>query len=263
MLLAIDVGNTNLVCAVFDGQELCGQWRMATNVHRTVDEYAVSMKQLMTLHKIAPESIDAAIISSVVPAILHPLAQCVRNFFNTEPLILGDEKVKLGVEVILDNPKEAGADRLVNAHAAYHLYGGNVLVLDFGTATTFDVINARGAYVGGIIAPGINLSADALHQAAAKLPRVAVTRPEKVVGRNTVAAMQSGMFYGYLSLIEGLIARIAEEMNTRFTVVATGGLAPLFAKATDAINHLDRDLTIRGLQMIHALNTGHQLKKAS
>jgi type III pantothenate kinase len=263
MLLALDVGNTNLVCAVFDGETLQGQWRMATHQHRTPDEYALALQQLMALHQVAPQTIDAAIMSSVVPAILHPLAQSIRHFFHTEPMILGAEGVDLGIKVDIDRPQEAGADRLVNAHAAYHTYGGNVVVLDFGTATTFDVINEAGSYIGGVIAPGINLSVDALHQAAAKLPRIAITTPEKVIGRHTVEAMQSGVYHGYVSLVEGLIHKIQAEYGAPLTVVATGGLAPLFAKATEAIEHLDRDLTIRGLQMIHGLNQHHFYKKAS
>jgi len=263
MLLAVDVGNTNIVCAVFDGERLCGQWRMATNSQRTMDEYGVDLKQLMALHGVEPAAIDAAILSSVVPAILHPLAQCIRHFFHTEPLILGAEGVKLGIQVKLDRPQEAGADRLVNAHAAYHTYGGDVMILDFGTATTLDVIDEQGAYIGGIIAPGINLSVDALHQAAAKLPRIAIARPETVIGGNTIAAMQSGIYHGYVSMIEGLIEKVEAERGQSSTVVATGGLAPFFAKATDAIEHLDRDLTIRGLQMIYALNHTKIEKKAS
>ena len=256
MLLAIDAGNTNIVFAVFDGADKRGVWRGATNPNRTADEYAVWLTQLMALDGLQPEHIDAAIIANVVPASMFNLASLCRKYFGCEPLIVGDEGVDLGLEVLRMSPAEVGADRLVNAVAAHQTYEGSLIIIDFGTATTFDVVNADGDYVGGIIAPGVNLSLDALHMAAAKLPLVAVKRPPEVVGGNTVSAMQSGVYWGYVGLIEGLVARIQEEQGGDMTVVTTGGLAPLFANATDVIQHIDPDLTLRGLLEIHRRNSG-------
>lgn len=254
MLLAVDVGNTNIVLALFDGDEVIGQWRLATRVDRTIDEFALSIMQLLQLHGFKRGDITSAVMSSVVPGLVFPITRCIREYFGTETLMIGEPGVKTGIAVKIDRPQEVGADRIVNAFAAREKYGNNVVVLDFGTATTFDVVDANGDYVGGVIAPGINLSVDALHAAAAKLPRVAVARPEKVLGTNTVSAMQSGIYYGYVSLIEGIVSRLVAEMGTKMTVVATGGLAPLFARATDVIQHLDADLTIRGLRLIYGLN---------
>ncbi len=254
MLLAIDVGNTNTVCAVFDGETLRGQWRLATQSERTSDEYAVALQHVLQLSSITLAQVDAAIIASVVPATIFPLHKCLRDYTDVTPLIIGSDEVTIPMEVRIDRPSEAGADRLVNAYAACQHYGGPLVVLDFGTATTFDVVGAHGEYAGGIIAPGINLSIEALHRHAAKLPNVAVRRPEKVIGTNTVGAMQSGLYYGYLGLIEGIIHRIQDELNAKPTVVATGGLAPLFVRATEVIDHLAPDLTINGLRLIYEAN---------
>ena len=256
MLLAIDAGNTNTVFAVYDDEHVQrGLWRAGTDTHRTADEYAVWLIQLMSLRGLEPAHIDAAIISTVVPAALFNLTNLCSNYFDTIPIVVGDPDVKLGIEINVPNPREVGADRLVNAVAAHNAYGGPLIIIDFGTATTFDVISRSGGYEGGIIAPGVNLSMEALHAAAAKLPLVAVRRPQKIVGTDTVGAMQSGIFWGYIGLIEGLIARITaetEEPGTR--VVATGGLSTLFYNATDKIEVTDKDLTLRGLLDVHRLN---------
>lgn len=263
MLLVVDTGNTNTVFAVFDRGKLLGKWRMTTDSRRTADEYAIWLIEMMRLSNLTPGQISTAIISCVVPQTLFALRSFVNLYFNTDPLVVGEESVKLNLKVLVDRPEEVGADRLVNAFAAYERHGGNLIILDFGTATTFDVINKKGDYLGGVIAPGINLSLEALHRAAAKLPNVSVARPSKVIGTNTVAAMQSGVFYGYLGLIEGIIARIRKERGVEMRTIATGGLAPLYAAATSAIDTHDADLTIYGLQRIHELNSSATGKKSN
>jgi type III pantothenate kinase len=254
MLLAIDSGNTNVVFAVFDGETLKGEWRSSSDAKRTADEYAVWLSQLMRLEGIDAAKIDEAIIATVVPEALHGLKTLCRRYFNCEPLVVGERGVDIGVAVRVDAPDEVGADRLVNAASAHARFGGPLIVIDFGTATTFDVVDEDGAYCGGVIAPGINLSLDALHQAAAKLPRIAVERPERVIGKRTIPAMRSGIYWGYVGLIEGVVARIREEFGAEMKVIATGGLAPLFAGATPVIEHLDPDLTLRGLAQINRRN---------
>ena len=256
MLLAINSGNTNIVFAVFEGEERRGEWRAATDAKRTADEYAVWLSQLMKLDFIETAEIDQAIIATVVPEALHSLKTLCRRYFHAEPLVIGEPGVDIGIAVKVDAPDEVGADRLVNAASAHARYGGPLIIIDFGTATTFDVVDADGAYAGGVIAPGINLSLDALHQAAAKLPRIAVERPDRVIGKRTIPAMRSGIFWGYVGLIEGVVARIRDEYGAPMRVIATGGLAPLFADATAAIEQLDPDLTLRGLAQIIARNRG-------
>lgn len=256
MLLLIDSGNTNIVFAVYDGDKPVGEWRSANEPNRTADQYAVWLTQLMALDGLDRKGVDAAIIATVVPQTLFSLTQLCRRYFNCDPMIVGAPGVEMGIRILSDRPDEVGADRLVNAVAAHRCYGGPLIVIDFGTATTFDVIDADGNYCGGAIAPGINLSIEALHMAAAKLPRVAVERPANVIGTTTVGAMKSGIFWGYVGLIEGLVSRIrAERGGEALKVIATGGLAPLFAPATDIIEHLDRDLTMRGLRDVYLLNT--------
>lgn len=254
MLLAIDSGNTNAVFAIYDGETRLGEWRSARMSGKTADEYAVWLTQLMAMDKIDPKAIDRAIIANVVPAASYDLTMLCRRYFSCAPMVVGDPEVDLGIDVLVPNPDEVGADRLVNAVGAAATYDGPLIIVDFGTATTFDVVDENGAYRGGAIAPGINLSLEALHSAAAKLPRVAVMRPAKVIGTGTVTAMQSGIFWGYVGLIEGLVERMSHEFGTKMTVVATGGLAPLFMGASDAIDHLDRDLTLRGLLAIYKRN---------
>jgi type III pantothenate kinase len=254
MLLAIDCGNTNTVFAICDGGEIRGEWRIATDGRRTADEYAVWLTQLFALDGLNRDDVTGAIIATVVPDALFNLQSLCKRYFKTQPLVVGESGVKLGVKVLLDNPDEVGADRLVNAVSAHERYPGDLILLDFGTATTFDVVNAAGDYVGGVIAPGINLSLEALHKAAAKLPRIGVKRPPHVIGKSTVPAMQSGVYWGYISLIEGLVSRMTGEIGRKSTVIATGGLAPLFADATPAIDHLDPQLTVRGLIAIWRIN---------
>ena len=255
MLLAIDSGNTNIVFAVFgnDGMVL-GEWRSSTDPNRTADEFGIWLEQLMQLQGLEREKITAAIIATVVPATLFSLKTLCRKYFDCEPLIVGDPKIELGIKIHLERPDEVGSDRLVNALAAHQKYGGPLIIVDFGTATTFDVINETGGYLGGVIAPGVNLSVEALHRAAAQLPRVAVERPETIIGKSTVPAMQSGIFWGYVSLIEGIVQRIKGEMGQDMDVIATGGLAPLFTQSTDVIRLSDDDLTLRGLLAIYRQN---------
>ncbi len=254
MLLVIDAGNTNTVFAVFDGNTLRGQWRMATDARRTADEYGVWLLQLLAREKITSEAINAAIMSSVVPHANFALRMLSRQYFNTELLVVGEPNVVLGIEAKIDRPREVGADRLVNAVAAWQKHKEPLIIVDFGTATTFDIVNDEGNYIGGVIAPGVNLSLEALHRAAAKLPNIAVERPKQVIGKDTVSAMQSGIYYGYVGLIEGIVARIKQEYGQNMQVIATGGLAPLFAKATPVINALEPDLIIDGLKIIYERN---------
>ena len=255
MLLAIEQGTTNTLFAVHDGETWIAQWRSATESTRTADEYAVWLSQLFEMNGLAMKSLTGCIISSVVPQSIFNLRNLSRRYLGVEPLIIG-ENAELGVEVRIDKPSEAGADRLVNAVGAHIAYPGPLIVIDSGTATTFDIVAADGGFEGGIIAPGVNLSMQALHDAAAKLPRIAIQRPERnrVVGTDTVTAMQSGVFWGYIGLIEGLIARIKAERGEHLTVVATGGVVSLFEGATDMIDHFDPDLTIRGMLEIYRRN---------
>ena len=253
MLLAIEQGNTNTMFAVHDGQHWIAQWRAATHSSRTADEYAVWLSQLLGMAGLQLGVFTGCIISSVVPQSIFNLRNLSRRYLRVEPLVIG-ENADLGIEVRIDKPSEAGADRLVNAIGAHIAYPGALIVIDSGTATTFDVIAADGAFEGGVIAPGINLSMEALHNAAAKLPRVAIQKPQRVVGTDTVGAMQSGVFWGYISLIEGLVARIKAERDGPCTVVATGGVASLFHGATLSIDHFDPDLTIRGMLEIWRRN---------
>lgn len=256
MLLAIDAGNTNIVFAIFADGELRSQWRLSTDARKTADEYALGLTQLMELEGISRQAIDSAIISTVVPGALFALRLLCRHYFACEPLVVGEPGVDTGILVPFERASEVGSDRLVNAVAAFKKFGGNSIVVDFGTATTFDVIDDEGNYQGGIIAPGINLSMDALHRAAAKLPTIAIGKPEKVIGISTVTAMQSGIYWGYVGLIEGIIRRIMQEYGMQMKVVATGGLASLFYKEMDIIEYLEPDLTMVGLQMIYERNRG-------
>ena len=255
MLLAIEQGNTNTVFAVHDGTNWLSQWRSATDPSRTADEYGVWLSQFLQMRELKLKDLHACIISSVVPQSIFHLRNLSRRYLHTEPLVIGENAV-LGVEIRIDKPSEAGADRLVNAVGAHAAYAGPLIVVDSGTATNFDVIAADGAFEGGVIAPGINLSMQALHQAAARLPRVAIQRPKCVIGRDTVTAMQSGVFWGYMALIEGMIDRIRGEYGADMTVVATGGVASLFEGATDKIDIFDPDVTIRGMLEVWRRNQG-------
>ncbi len=254
MLLAIDLGNTNTKFAVHDGAEWRGTWRASTDSTRTADEYAAWLSTLLSMQGLSLKDIHDCIISTVVPQALFHLRNLARRYVGAEPLVVG-EGIELGIEVRIPKPSEAGADRLVNAIGAFNAYGGPLIVIDSGTATTFDIVGADGAFEGGIIAPGINLSLQALHTAAARLPRIEIRRPEKVIGTDTVGAMQSGVFWGYIELIDGLIERIRDEYARPMKTIATGGVASLFEGASDRIDVYDQDLTTRGLLEIHRRNT--------
>lgn len=254
MLLAIEQGNTNTLFAIHDGENWIRQWRTATEASRTADEYAVWLNQLLEMANLRFADLDACIISTVVPQSLFNLRNLARRYLKAEPLVVG-ENATLGIEVRIDKPSEAGADRLVNAVGGFINYGGPLILVDSGTATTFDVVAADGGFEGGVIAPGINLSMQALHQAAARLPRVGIERPARVIGRGTVEAMQSGVFWGYVGLIDSLIDRIKAEYGRPMKVVATGGVASLFEGATRGIDAFDHDLTIRGLLEIYRRST--------
>ncbi|MBS0558770.1 MAG: type III pantothenate kinase [Proteobacteria bacterium] len=253
MLLVIDAGNTNVVCAVHDGKGWRGIWRIATDDQRTSDEYAVWLLTLLQHSRLKPTDITRSVIGTVVPAALYHLRRLCRDWFASEPLV-ARATLDWGFPIRVDRPDEVGADRLLNALAAHRRFGGPLVVVDFGTATTFDVVDDDGGYVGGVIAPGINLSIEALHKAAARLPRIGIGRPQAVIGRSTVPAMQSGVYWGYVGLVEGLITRIRAEHGKPLKVVATGGLAPLFAEGTTMIEQIDPDLTLDGLRLLAERN---------
>ncbi|MHB1303382.1 MAG: type III pantothenate kinase [Acidiphilium sp.] len=259
MELVIDAGNTNIVFAVHDGTGWRGIWRIATDAQRTSDEYGVWLEALFRRGDIAADDIGRAVIGTVVPAALYHLRRLCRDWFGIEPLIARAE-LDWGFAIAVDQPGEVGADRLLNALAAHRTYGGPLIVVDFGTATTFDVVNAAGAYIGGAIAPGINLSVEALHQAAARLPRIGLGRPQKVIGTSTIPAMRSGIYWGYVGLVEGLIARIEAEYGSAMKTIATGGLAPLIAEGSGRIQHTDPDLTLEGLRLLAARNPSPPLR---
>ena len=252
MLLAIDAGNTNVVFAVLQGRRIVARWRIATDPRRTADEYAVWLHQLLQLEGIAREAIEGVIIATVVPRALHNLEVLARKYFGTGALVAGRPPVEWGIALDVDEPQSLGADRAVNTIAAHALHPGDLIVVDFGTATTLDVSDYRGAYKGGIIAPGLNLSLDALVAAAAKLPPIAIEAPSKptVISTNTVEQMQIGIFWGYIALIEGLVARLKAEIGRPAKVIATGGLAALLTAHTAVFDTVEPDLTIQGLAMM-------------
>ncbi len=254
MLLAIDCGNTNIVFALFKGDVIRGQWRASSKSDRTADEVGVWLAQLLEMEGIDRHEVRAAIIASVVPSAVFGLKLLCRRFFGCDALVVGEPRVTLNLRILIGQPQEVGADRLVNAVAGHMTYPGPLTIIDFGTATTFDIVDSHGNYCGGAIAPGINQSLAALHMAAAQLPLVAVGRPERVISTSTVSAMQSGIFWGYIGMIEGLIARIDKEFGMKTHVIATGGLASLFKESTDVIHHHDPDLTMRGLLEIYRRN---------
>jgi len=260
MLLAIDAGNTNIVFAVHDGKQVRAQFRAVTKDNRTADEYYVWLAQLLQLEGIQAQDITGAIISSVVPPSLFNLRRLCAKYFRQNAMVIGDPDVDLGIVINADRPRAVGADRLVNTVAGYRDYGGNLILIDFGTATTFDIVGEQGSYEGGIIAPGVNLSMEALHLAAAQLPRIAVERPATVIGRDTIPAMQSGIFWGYIALIEGLVARFWQEYGKPLKVIGTGGLEHLCRHSTTVIEAVDHDLTVRGLRYIYERNAGKPRK---
>ncbi len=263
MLLTIDCGNTNTGFAMFEGEDCVGSWRTSTNTSRTADEYAVWLTQLLALSGLSLKDIDDVIIANVVPETAFNLKTLCRRHFGLTPMVVGTGNVDLGIDIRIDNPREVGADRVVNAIGAAARYDGALIVIDFGTATTFDVVESDGGYAGGVIAPGINLSLEALYRAAAQLPRIVIEQPEssrnsdeptRIIGKNTREAMRAGIFWGYVGLINGIVSQIKTEYGAPMTVVATGGLAPIFLSSTDAIQHVDPDITLRGLVLIHQRN---------
>ncbi len=260
MLLVIDAGNTNIVFAAHDGAGWRGPWRLATSAQRTSDEYGVWLEALLARDGIKPTQIGRAVIGTVVPAALYHLRRLCRDWFDVEPLV-ARAALDWGFEIDVDNPEEVGADRLLNALAAHQRYGGPLVVVDFGTATTFDVVDATGAYRGGVIAPGISLSIEALHGAAARLPRIGIGRPQRVIGRSTIPAMRSGIYWGYVGLIEGLLVRIEAEFGARLKAIGTGGLAPLFAEGTTRLTTIDPDLTLDGLRLLSLRNAAPPLPR--
>jgi type III pantothenate kinase len=248
-LLVVDVGNTNIVLGIYRNDELATSWRLATARERTADEYGILMRQLIG----AEWTLDGAIVSSVVPPINGTISTTITKFFGIEPMFV-EPGVKTGIAIHVDNPQEVGADRIVNCVAAYERWGGPLCIVDFGTATTFDLVTADGEYVGGAIAPGLNISAEALFARAARLPRVDIRRPPSVIGTNTVVNMQSGLYFGYLGLVDGMLARIKREVPELKAVVATGGLAALLAADSEHIEHVDDNLTLTGLKIIYDRN---------
>jgi len=253
MILAVDVGNTNLVFALVDKGEIKARWRIATDPRRTADQYSVWLHQLLELEGYSREDIEGVIIGTVVPRALHNLEVLSEKYFHKTPLIAGQGAATWPLQLDVDEPQNVGADRALNAVAAHAKYPGDLLVIDFGTATTFDVVGATGAYSGGIIAPGINLSLDALVSAAAKLPRIAIEAPagNSVIGRTTQDQMLIGIYWGYIAMIEGLTERIKRELDRPAKVIATGGLATLFDKHTNVFNAIEPDLTIQGLSLLY------------
>ena len=253
MLLAIDAGNTNVVFALVDGREIKTRWRIATDPRRTGDEYAVWLHQLLELEGYSKADVTAAIIGTVVPRATHNLEVLASKYFGVEALIAGEGKAAWPIALDVDEPQNVGADRALNAIAVHDKCPGDVIVIDFGTATTFDIVDYNGAYKGGIIAPGINLSLDALVSAAAKLPRIAIEVPEddSVIGRTTDSQMLIGIYWGYVAMMQGLVARLKREIGRPVRVIATGGLATLFDKQTDLFDAVEPDLTIQGLSLLH------------
>jgi type III pantothenate kinase len=253
MLLAIDIGNTNVTFGVFEGDKIRTTWRMSTAIHRMPDEYANTMLSLMERQGLQASQIKDVVICSVVPPLLIIFEEVCRKYLKKTALIV-EAGVKTGVRIDMDNPREVGPDRIVNAVAAHQLYGGPVIVIDLGTATTVDVVNKQGDYIGGAIAPGIAISTEALFTRTAVLPRIELALPKKAIGRNTVAAMQSGVVFGYIGLIEGLVTRIQAELETPAKVVAAGGFAAMLAQATKIIDIVNSDLTLVGLRIIYNMN---------
>lgn len=254
MLLVIDIGNTNIAVGVYRGRELVDDWRIATETRRMPDEYAMLLRDLLAHRGLALTSVRAVILSSVVPTLVTTFKELSERYFRVDPLVVGPG-IKTGVRILYENPKEVGADRIVNALAAYRLYGGPNIVVDFGTATTFDAVSAEGDYLGGAIAPGIGISSEALFKFAAKLPHVELLKPKHAIGKNTIASMQAGILFGYVGLVEGLITRFFQEMG-KARVIATGGLAEIIARETRIIEVVDQRLTLEGLRLIYELNRG-------
>lgn len=253
MLLVFDVGNTNIVLGIYQQDKLVKYWRLSTDRNSTVDEYGIKICNLFSYAGLDYNEIKAIIISSVVPPIMPTLEEMSRQYFKVDPLVVGPG-VKTGMPLYYDNPREIGADRIVNAVAAYEKYGGPLIIVDFGTATTFCVISAKGEYMGGLITAGIGISTEALFQRAAKLPRIELVKPKNVIGRNTVSSMQAGLIYGYIGQVDGIVKRIKKELGTDAYVVATGGIADLLAPDAESIDIVDHFLTLEGLRIIYNRN---------
>lgn len=260
LLLAIDIGNTNVALGIFRGEELVATWRISTDLNRMPDEYTSMLLTLFPYKGLKTTDIKGAIICSVVPPLVGTFEEMCRDYFKVSPLIV-EAGIKTGIRIAMDNPREVGADRVVNALAVYHLYGAPAIVIDLGTATTFDIVSESGDYLGGVIAPGIGIAAEALFMRTAKLPRVELEAPQHVIGKNTVSAMQSGLIFGYVGLIEGLVGRIQAELKAKARVIATGGLAGIITKQTPIIEKVEPNLTLFGLRMMYEMNRplpGHE-----
>ena len=254
MILVCDVGNTNMVLGVYEGEKILRAWRISTDRNKTSDEYGISIKQLFEYENLKMEDIESVIISSVVPTIMHALENMCKRYFKKKPIVIGPG-VKTGINIKYDNPKEVGADRIVNAVAAFEKYGGPIIIVDFGTATTFCAISEEGDYLGGVIAPGITISSEALFQKASKLPRVELVKPEKVLNKNTINSMQAGIIYGYVGMVDYLIAKMEEELGVKSKhVIATGGLSSVISSESKAITVIEKMLTLEGLRIIYEKN---------
>ena len=253
MLLAIDVGNTNIVYGLFDGERLVHQFRVESARGRTADEYSVQLRALLDMQGMAPAAVDAAILACVVPSLTDPMLCLVERVFGREAVVVGPG-IRTGMAILIENPREVGADRIADAVAGFDRAKGGVIVVDFGTSTNFDVVTPKGDYLGGVLAPGLQISADALFSRAAKLPRVEIAKPPRVVGKNTVHAMQSGIVYGYVGLVDGLVERLLAELGFPAMVIATGGLAPLIAPLSKTIVEVDDHLTLTGLRILYERN---------
>ena len=253
MLLAIDVGNTHIMLGIYKEEKILVYWRLATRRDSTEDELGMIVKNLLHNSRLGVKDIEAVIISSVVPPLMYSLERMAVKYFHVEPLIVGPG-VKTGLNIKYDNPREVGADRIVNAVAAFNLYGGPLIIVDFGTATTFCAISESGDYLGGVIAPGIGISLEALFEKAAKLPRVEIVRPPRVIGKDTVASMQSGIIYGYVGQVDGIVKRISAELNEKPLIIATGGFASLIASESETITKVNSLLTLEGLRIIDSMN---------